>query len=86
MLCIVDTPDGKRAVGIGACAACGWRGVDQFDVGLEHVGPDVLAAHGELYDHDEPEDCACPKCGLHECRVDLDAAHVAQFVGKFRAE
>ncbi len=79
MLCIVDTPEGKRAVGIGTCAACGWHGVGQFDVGLEHVGPDVLAGRGELYDLDEADDCACPSCGIRECAVDLDAARVAAF-------
>lgn len=65
MLVVTETFTGLCAVGRGECAACGWVGLDQFDVGLVRVGANE-------YEHDEEPVAECPNCHLHECRVDLN--------------
>lgn len=65
-IAVIETWVGPELIGIGECRTCGWRDAGTWQVGLVRIGP------GE-WSFDEPRDLVCPRCGLSEVDLDLNA-------------
>jgi hypothetical protein len=71
-LAVVQTAEGPRVLAPGVCAVCGWRGWEQWDVGLKPISSEPGA-----WVLDEDPTCICPHCTLNEVAVYPGAAYDA---------